>query len=203
MLSTRRFVTDVVLRGEDGRRRTSDAERAFTERSDRLTRRALRALLFLAVYNDLPEQSRSHPDVQQWVERFSPELEQALSETSTLLASYPIDELALVETALRRDPSLLMQYCELLDGRSRDEGLGRPSRRFIRSVGRRLTNALRSSSLEAIVDECLLAFETVLDEVGRENDFSVIMRADDPSFVYKREALDITDLVIKTFNRTG
>ena len=45
--------------------------------------------------------------------------------------------------------------------------------------------------------------EAVLDEVGRENNFSVIMRADDPSFVYKREALDITDLVIKNFNRKG
>jgi len=45
--------------------------------------------------------------------------------------------------------------------------------------------------------------ESVLDEVGRENDFSVIMRADDPSFIYKREALDITDLVIKNFNRKG
>jgi len=45
--------------------------------------------------------------------------------------------------------------------------------------------------------------ESVINEVGRENDFSVIIRADDPSFVYKREALDITDLVVKTFNRKG
>jgi outer membrane protein len=45
--------------------------------------------------------------------------------------------------------------------------------------------------------------ESVIDEVGRENDFSLIVRADDPSFIYKREALDITDLVIKNFNRKG
>ncbi len=45
--------------------------------------------------------------------------------------------------------------------------------------------------------------ESVINDVGRENDFSAIIRADDPSFVYKREALDITDLVVKTFNRKG
>ena len=45
--------------------------------------------------------------------------------------------------------------------------------------------------------------ETVINEVGRENNYSVILRADDPSFVYKREALDITDLIIKSFNKKG
>ena len=44
---------------------------------------------------------------------------------------------------------------------------------------------------------------TVINEVGRENNFSLILRVDAPSLVYKREALDITDLVIKTFNRKG
>ena len=64
---------------------------------------------------------------------------------------------------------------------------------------RRWTYSVRPSSGSPLIEK----LETVLDEVGRENDFSVIMRADDPSFVYKREALDITDLVIKTFNRKG
>ncbi len=44
---------------------------------------------------------------------------------------------------------------------------------------------------------------SVINEVGRENSFSLILRVDAPSLVYKREALDITDLVIKTFNRKG
>ena len=41
---------------------------------------------------------------------------------------------------------------------------------------------------------------TVMKEVGRDNGFSVIMRVDAPSLVYAREALDITDLIIKKFN---
>jgi hypothetical protein len=39
--------------------------------------------------------------------------------------------------------------------------------------------------------------------VGRENGYSAIMRMDGPGLVYTREALDITDLVVKTFNRKG
>jgi outer membrane protein len=40
----------------------------------------------------------------------------------------------------------------------------------------------------------------VMKEVGRDNGFSLIMRIDAPSLVYAREALDITDLVVKKFN---
>jgi len=40
----------------------------------------------------------------------------------------------------------------------------------------------------------------VMKEVGRDNGFSVILRNNAPSIVYAREALDITDLVIKKFN---
>jgi len=45
--------------------------------------------------------------------------------------------------------------------------------------------------------------ESVIKEVGRDNKFSVILRIDAPSLVYAREALDITDLIVKTFNGKG
>jgi outer membrane protein len=45
--------------------------------------------------------------------------------------------------------------------------------------------------------------DKVINEVGRENEFSAILRIDAPSLVYAREALDITDLVVKSFNRKG
>ncbi len=44
-------------------------------------------------------------------------------------------------------------------------------------------------------------FIAVVREVGQENEFSAIMLSDAPGLVYRREALDLTDLVIKTFNR--
>ena len=45
--------------------------------------------------------------------------------------------------------------------------------------------------------------EAVLKKVGRDNHYSAILRIDAPSLVYTREALDITDLVIKNFNGKG
>jgi outer membrane protein len=43
--------------------------------------------------------------------------------------------------------------------------------------------------------------ESVIKKVGQDNSFAAIMRIDAPGVVYHREALDVTDLVIKTFNR--
>lgn len=43
-------------------------------------------------------------------------------------------------------------------------------------------------------------FIEVVREVGRENGFSAVMLSDSPGLVYRREALDLTELVIETFD---
>jgi outer membrane protein len=40
----------------------------------------------------------------------------------------------------------------------------------------------------------------VVDEIGREGGYSLILMRNAPGVIYSREALDITDLVIKKFN---
>lgn len=44
-------------------------------------------------------------------------------------------------------------------------------------------------------------FVAVVREVGRENGFSAVMLTDAPGLIYRREALDLTELVIKTFDK--
>lgn len=44
-------------------------------------------------------------------------------------------------------------------------------------------------------------FIAVVREVGRENGFSAVMLSDSPGLVYRREALDLTELVIETFDK--
>ena len=56
---------------------------------------------------------------------------------------------------------------------------------------------------QRLIGPLLEKLDRVLSEVGRQNEFSVIMRLDAPSLVYTREALDITELVTKSFNRKG
>ncbi len=53
---------------------------------------------------------------------------------------------------------------------------------------------------QRLIGPLLEKLGNVIKEVGRDNNFSAIMRIDAPSLVYAREALDITDLVIKNFN---
>jgi outer membrane protein len=56
---------------------------------------------------------------------------------------------------------------------------------------------------QRLIGPLIEKLESVIKEVGRDNQFSVILRLDAPSLVYHREALDITDLVIKNFNGKG
>lgn len=56
---------------------------------------------------------------------------------------------------------------------------------------------------QRLIGPLLEQLESVIKEVGRDHRYSVIMRIDAPSLVYAREALDLTDLVIKTFNGKG
>ena len=44
-------------------------------------------------------------------------------------------------------------------------------------------------------------FIEVVREVGQENGFSAVMLSDSPGLIYKREALDLTELIIKTFDK--
>ena len=56
---------------------------------------------------------------------------------------------------------------------------------------------------QRLIGPLIEKLESVIKEVGRDNQFSVILRIDAPSLVYAREALDITDLIVKTFNGKG
>jgi outer membrane protein len=53
---------------------------------------------------------------------------------------------------------------------------------------------------QRLISPLIEKLDAVIKEVGRDNDFSVLLRVDAPSLVYAREALDITDLIIKKFN---
>jgi outer membrane protein len=46
-------------------------------------------------------------------------------------------------------------------------------------------------------------FVAVVDEIGRDKGFSLILLRGAPGIMYSREALDITDLVVEAFNKKG
>ena len=72
--------------------------------------------------------------------------------------------------------------------RSRIESQGQEEKNQLEIAQQRLLGPLQEKFLD------------VVREIGRDNDFSVVMLTDAPGLVYRREALDLTELVIKTFN---
>jgi outer membrane protein len=56
---------------------------------------------------------------------------------------------------------------------------------------------------QRLIGPLIEKLETVINEVGRDNQFSAILRLDAPSLVYHRKTLDITDLVVKNYNGKG
>ena len=53
---------------------------------------------------------------------------------------------------------------------------------------------------ERLVGPLIDKLTTIVEEVGRKEGFSLIIRRDTPGVIYTREALDITDLVIEKYN---
>lgn len=56
---------------------------------------------------------------------------------------------------------------------------------------------------QRIMGPLIERLETVIKDIGRDNGFSAIMATTAPGLHYRREALDVTDLVIKTYNGKG
>lgn len=44
---------------------------------------------------------------------------------------------------------------------------------------------------------------SIIQDIGKEQGFTLILRRDAPGLMYRREALDITDLVVERFNKKG
>ena len=45
--------------------------------------------------------------------------------------------------------------------------------------------------------------QQIIEEIGKEQGFTLIIQRNTPMVMYAREALDITDLVVERFNKQG
>ena len=72
-------------------------------------------------------------------------------------------------------------------------------RNQIESQGKEEENKLKIQQ-QRLIGPLQEKFLDVVRQVGRDNDFSVILTTESPGILYRRESLDLTELVIKTFN---
>ena len=87
--------------------------------------------------------------------------------------------------------ALQQKQLDLVELRSRIESQGQEEENKLKIDQQRLIGPLEER------------FREVVREVGRENGFSAVMLTNAPGLIYRREALDLTELVIKTFDRKG
>jgi len=81
-----------------------------------------------------------------------------------------------------------VKQLDMAELRSRIESQGQEEKSKLEIDQQRLIGPLQDKFLE------------VIKEIGREEGYSAIFLSDAPGLVYRREALDVTDQVIKTFN---
>jgi outer membrane protein len=81
-----------------------------------------------------------------------------------------------------------VKQLDMAELRSRIESQGQEEKSKLEIDQQRLIGPLQDKFLE------------VIKEIGRDEGYSAIFLSDAPGLVYRREALDVTDLVIKTFN---
>ena len=77
---------------------------------------------------------------------------------------------------------------DMAELRNRIESQGQEEKSKLEIDQQRLIGPLQEKFLE------------VIKEIGREENYSAIFLSDAPGLVYRREALDVTEQVIKTFN---
>jgi len=85
--------------------------------------------------------------------------------------------------------ALQAKQLDLVELRNRIESQGQEEENKLKIDQQRLIGPLQEKFLD------------VVREVGRENGFSAVMLTDAPGLIYRREALDLTELVIKTFDK--
>lgn len=89
------------------------------------------------------------------------------------------------------DDALFQKQLDLAELRNQIENKRREIQGQLEVDRERLVGPLRAKLAE------------IVEEIGREEGFSVILLRAAPGVMYTRESLDITDLVIKNFNKKG
>lgn len=149
-----------------GERRSNQEVASFLDRGDELARKSLRSLLLAGAIMDLPDEARELPEVRSRVEALSDEMDEAVFDTTALLATCPVSEQRAIQDALREDPELVMRVAEVVDERGSTRGLGRTGRRRLREIGTHISGRLRRQPPAMLFDECVETVERVVERHG-------------------------------------
>jgi hypothetical protein len=132
-----------------------------------VTRKALGALYFSAMYNDLPPASRAHPAVVKRLARATPELDDAVFTMTGALKAMSKADLRQVQHHLTQHPDAGMQICELFEGQAKTLGLSLSRRLQTRALVSGLSWRLRAQPPSLLIDDCVAKVQKVAARSGQ------------------------------------
>lgn len=129
------------------------AAQVAERRQEELFGKALRSLMLVGSFQDLPERGRLHPGMQQRLWEQAPEVDEALQGMLDLLGGMsPAERLDLTQ-AFREQPDLSMRLCEALDAQAAHAGVSAKRRLHLRRMAMHLTWRMKHQSAATVIED--------------------------------------------------
>lgn len=128
---------------------------------EELLRKNLRSLLLVGSFQDLPEEGRAYPAMQDRMWSSMAEMDEAMRGTHNSLSAMTPTERADIGRALKADPGLGMRIVEAFDIEAAAQGLPMQRRMHMRTLALQVTNRLKQSS-PMFIDEYTTKTQKIL-----------------------------------------
>jgi hypothetical protein len=148
------------------------ARRAEVAREETLAKQGLRALLFTSAYHDLDQHSRRHPEVQRRLERWTPEVDEAVLGMTSTIASLSPERAAEVQRVLRGDPEIGLSLSEQLERQAKLLEVPVQRRLQMRSMLTHFAWRMRVQSPTVVAEEYLTKMHKVAALSGKTEELT-------------------------------
>ena len=116
------------------------------ERTERVFRKAMRSLLLVGSFSDMPPEARMHPAVQERMWRAMPDMDEGMLGMKGLLDELTPTEASDIGRVMQRSPGLGMHIAESLDIEAAHIGISMARRNHLRSIASHVSFRLAQST---------------------------------------------------------
>jgi hypothetical protein len=121
-----------------------------------LLQKGIRSLYVSGIFLDQPEAVRACPELQKRVIDSLPVMDEAIQESTTMLAGLTQVDGRQFQQALHQHPEIGMRVAEVLDGRASELGISRKRRLQLRLAAAQITTRLRHQHPAVLAEEYLV-----------------------------------------------
>ena len=127
-------------------------KRAHVERCQRLFRQSVRTLYVTGRFLDLPDEFKTHPEIQARVLDAQPEMDEAVLGTTQLLESLRPEDHRAIQAALRAHNGVGERLAALIDEPAREDGIPFARRMSLRTTTLQLARRMQAQSPALTID---------------------------------------------------